>query len=160
MKHYDYFWVHFSSCLCRLKSSTGSRLATHCIRFLKFPSKIRNSPVTYLDPSLSLDQNSRGLRGCKSGLTEAGVGSKQLARESVLVRARLTCYLAGLTGWVRKDTQSSCPRTGRRSCALLTNTPSPLVKSIHLRKTRHWRPLCLHEDFSALPRVSLRDKRQ
>ena len=63
MKHYGYFWVHFSSCLCRLKPSAGSGPVTHHFRVLKFQPKMRNSPAACLNPSLILDPDSPGLRG-------------------------------------------------------------------------------------------------
>lgn len=87
------------------------------------------------------------------------MGSKQLARESVLVRVRLTCCLAGLNRCgMSHSTTAVGPGIGHGT--LLTNALSPLVKSVHLRKTRHRRLACLFEDFSALPRGSLRDQRQ
>ena len=136
MKHYDYFWVHFSSCPYRLKSSAGSASATRCIRFLMFPSEIRNSPTTCLDPPLTLGENSRGPGRC-SCCTGAGAGSKPSARENVLVRAALTCWPG------EEDHTVQLPQDQASVMGTLLMALCPLLLShVRLRKARQWRLVC------------------
>lgn len=147
IKHCGCSWVRISSCPSRLKSSTGSGWATCSVRFLKLPSKMRNSPATCLDLSFIPGQNSLGPGGVTQRTAEADAGGRWWAAEDIPGSCAHT--LCGLIGWGRTCWQLHKDQAWLL-CWLLACVLPPVLKLAIWEKSGS-RGLCALWMFSALP---------